>query len=86
MLTLQIRKDANKCVARYARDATTVASTTKRREHDMTFEVHANRKPWRFATEAEARAAANDIYSRKGIIVAITASDKPATHAYALGA
>jgi hypothetical protein len=52
----------------------------------MTFEVHANRKPWRFATEAEARAAANDIYSRKGIIVAITASDKPATHAYALGA
>jgi hypothetical protein len=58
----------------------------QRRETQMTFEVHANRKPWRFATEAEARAAANDIYSRKGIIVAITASDKPATHAYALGA
>jgi hypothetical protein len=52
----------------------------------MTFEVHANRKPWRFATEAEARAAANDVYSRKGVIVAITASDKPATHSYALGA
>jgi hypothetical protein len=46
----------------------------------MTYEVHANRKPWRFATEAEARAAANDIFRRKGVVVAITASDKPATH------
>lgn len=49
----------------------------------MSFEVHANRKPWRFATEAEARAAANDVYVRKGVIVAITVSDKPATHRYA---
>lgn len=48
----------------------------------MTYEVQANRKPWRFATEAEARAAANDIFTRKGIIVAIIASDKPATHKY----
>lgn len=48
----------------------------------MTYEVHANRRPWRFATEAEARAAANDVYSHKGIIVAITASNKPATHKY----
>ena len=49
----------------------------------MTFEVHANRRPWRFATEAEARAAANDVFTRKGVIVAITASDKPATHEWA---
>ena len=48
----------------------------------MSFEVHANRKPWRFATEAEARAAANDVYTLKGVVVAITASDKPATHKY----
>ena len=52
----------------------------------MTYEVHANRKPWRFATEAEARAAANDVYNRKGVIVAVTASDKPATHKYVQGA
>jgi hypothetical protein len=49
----------------------------------MTYEVHANRKPWRFATEAEARAAANDIFNRKGVVVAITQSNKPATHRYA---
>lgn len=49
----------------------------------MTYEVHANLKPWRFATEAEARAAANDVYSRKGVVVAVTTSDKPATHRYA---
>lgn len=48
----------------------------------MSFEVHANRKPWRFATEAEARAAANDVFNRKGVVVAITASDKPATHIF----
>jgi len=48
----------------------------------MSFEVHANRKPWRFATEAEARAAANDIFNRKGVVVAIIASDKPATHIF----
>jgi hypothetical protein len=34
----------------------------------MTFEVHANRKPWRFATEAEARAAA------AGIVEEVTAA------------
>lgn len=50
----------------------------------MSFEVHANRKPWRFATEAEARAAANDIFRRKGIVVAITASNKPPTHTFDL--
>lgn len=50
----------------------------------MSFEVHANRKPWRFATEVEARAAANDIFRRKGIVVAITASNKPPTHTFDL--
>jgi hypothetical protein len=50
----------------------------------MTYEVHANRKPWRFATETEARAAANDIFAKRGAIAAITASDKPATHSYAI--
>lgn len=48
----------------------------------MTYEVHANRKPWRFATLAEATAAANDVFARKGIVVAVTASNKPATHKY----
>lgn len=48
----------------------------------MTYEVHANRKPWRFATEAEARAAAADVFNRKGVVVAVIASDKPATHKY----
>lgn len=50
----------------------------------MSFEVHANRKPWRFATEAEARAAANDLFRRKGIIVAITISTKAPTHYFDL--
>jgi hypothetical protein len=50
--------------------------------NQMSYEVHANRKPWRFATEAEARAAANDLFNRKGVIVAITTSTKPATHRY----
>lgn len=49
----------------------------------MTYAVHANRKPWVFATESEARKAANDVFRRKGIVVAITTTDKPATHAYA---
>jgi hypothetical protein len=48
----------------------------------MTYEVYANRKPWRFATESEARAAANDVFAKRGVIVAITVSDKPATHSY----
>ena len=46
----------------------------------MSYEVHANRKPWRFDTEAQARAAAASVFDKRGVIVAITASDKPATH------
>ena len=46
------------------------------------YEVHANKRPWRFATEAEARAAANDVFQRSGSIVAITGSAKAATHKY----
>ena len=34
------------------------------------------------SVEAEARAAANDVFNRKGVVVAITASDKPATHIF----
>lgn len=48
----------------------------------MSYAVHANRKPWIFASEEEARKAANDVFQRKGIVVAITATDKPATHRY----
>lgn len=48
------------------------------------YEVHAKRNPWRFATLAEARAAANEVHAKRGTVVAITASDKPATHSYQL--
>ena len=50
----------------------------------MTYEVHANRKPWRFDTEAQARAAADSVFAKRGVIVAVTASDKPATHEWAV--
>lgn len=46
----------------------------------MSYAVHANKRPWKFATEAEARAAANDLFQRKGLIVAITRSNDAPTH------
>jgi hypothetical protein len=59
-------------------------TNAQQEQNNMTYEVHANRKPWRFATETEARAAANDLFAKRGVIVAVTASDKPATHSYAI--
>ncbi len=48
----------------------------------QTYQVHANKSGWRFATMEEARRAANDVFQRRGIVVAITASDKAPTHAW----
>jgi hypothetical protein len=50
-----------------------------------TFEILARRKIWRFATLAEASAAAGDIFDRSGVVVAVIASDQPATHVYEFG-
>lgn len=46
----------------------------------MNYAVHANRRPWIFASLEEARAAAADLFARKGLVVAITATDRAPTH------
>lgn len=50
----------------------------------MAYKVHANKRGWIFETLEEARAAASDVFRRRGLVVAVTETDKPATHKFTL--
>jgi hypothetical protein len=46
----------------------------------MAYEIYANGKSFRFASEAEALAMAQDIFAKSGVIVGVSLTDKAATH------
>jgi hypothetical protein len=50
----------------------------------MAFQVQANKRGWIFETIEEACAAADDVFKRRGLIVGIMETDKPATHKFSL--